>query len=126
MRIAWYVFAGPCVCLDKPFRNHRGMRLVQDGATLHTAHTTLHQLLIFFLDHPKSPALNPMEFTLDVTGKVVLRRGLVMQDNLSNVLWTEGTVLHSAHVWGTWLRCAVGVRSSSKRMALMMSNECLR
>ena len=30
-----------CVCLDKLIRNRRGMRLMQDGATSHTAYTTL-------------------------------------------------------------------------------------
>ena len=39
MRIAWQVFAGPYVCLDKPFRNR--MDLMQDVGTSHTAHTTL-------------------------------------------------------------------------------------
>ena len=36
MRIEWQVFAGPYVCLDKPFRNRRGMDLVQDVVTYHT------------------------------------------------------------------------------------------
>ena len=40
MRITWYVIVDPCVCQDK-HRNHRGMRLMQDGATTHTGHGTL-------------------------------------------------------------------------------------
>ena len=41
MRITWKVFADPCVCLDKPFRNDRVMRLMQDGASSYTAYTPL-------------------------------------------------------------------------------------
>ena len=41
MRISWQVFASPCVCLDKLIRNRWGMRLMQDGATSYTEHTTL-------------------------------------------------------------------------------------
>ena len=41
MRIAWQAFVGPYVCLVKPFRNRRGMDLMQDVVTSHTAHTIL-------------------------------------------------------------------------------------
>ena len=33
-----------CVCLDTLIRNRRGMRLMQDGATSHTAYTILNVL----------------------------------------------------------------------------------
>ena len=71
MRIAWLVFAGQYVCLDKPqaFRHHRGMCLMQD------AHTTLSCLQAHAWPS-KTPDLNPIVRNLDVIGRVVRRRGI--------------------------------------------------
>ena len=81
MRISWYVFASPCVCLYKPFRNHRGMCLVQDGAISHTAHTTLNLLQahrVKVLPWPsKPPDLNPGEHIWDDIDRMVRKRGPV-------------------------------------------------
>ena len=64
------------MCLDKPFKNQRGMHLIQNGA-----HTTLNLLqahTVNFLPWlSKSPDLNPVEHTLDVISRVVRRPGLV-------------------------------------------------
>ena len=61
--------AGPCVCLDKPFR----MRLMQNGETSHTAHTALNCCkLVHWLY--KSPDLNPIEHILDQIGRMVRRQ----------------------------------------------------
>ena len=68
MRIAWQVFAGPYVCLDKPLRNRRGMDLMQDVVTSHNAHTTLSLLQahrVNILPWPsKLPDLNPIKHNL--------------------------------------------------------------
>ena len=69
MRIAWLVFAGQYVCLDKPlaFRHHRGMCLMQDGTTSHI----FEPFACSCLGHP-----NPVKHNWDVIGKVVRIQGL--------------------------------------------------
>ena len=91
------------MCLDKPFRHPRGMCLMQDGVTSHTAHTTLSLLQahrVNVLPWPsKSPDHNPIKHNRDVIGRVVRRRGLAKVDNLhvcSKLQWTDGTELYSA------------------------------
>ena len=69
------MFAGPCVCLDKPLRK----RLMQDGATSHTTHTTLNLLQahrVNVLSRPyKSPDTSPIEHIWDVIGRVAICKG---------------------------------------------------
>ena len=50
------------MCLDKPFKNHSGIRLMQNGA-----HTTFKLLQAHIVN--VSPDLNPVEHTLDVIGR---------------------------------------------------------
>ena len=60
------------MCLDKPFRNRRGMDPMQDGVTSHTAHTTLSFLQahrVNVLPWPsKSPDLNPIKHNFGCVG----------------------------------------------------------
>ena len=74
MRIAWQVFAGPYVCLGKPFRNRRGMDQIQDVVTSHTAHTTLSLCklieLVFCLGHPNRLTVIQLSIIWDVVGRV--------------------------------------------------------
>ena len=80
-----------CVCLDKPFRYHRGICLVQDGAISHTAHTTLNLLQAYrvqVLPWPsKSPDLNSVKHMYDID-RMVRRRGPVnVRQYYSNLQW---------------------------------------
>ena len=82
MRIAWLVFASPYVGLDKPLRHHKGVCLMQDAATSHTAQPTLslwqaHRVNVLHWPS-KSPEFNQIKQTYnwDVIGRVVRRRGL--------------------------------------------------
>ena len=103
MRIAWLVFAGQYVCLDKPkaFRHHIGMCLMQDGATSHIAHTTLSLLQAHAL-----AILNPIsKSNWDVIGRGVWRRGLanVRRFTCTAILMDgcNGITQRMLNVWGT-------------------------
>ena len=86
MRIAWQVFAGPYVCLEKRFRNRRGIDLIQDVLTSHTAHTTLSLLqarsVSVCLGHQNRLTLIHLIIIWDVVGRVVRRWCLANEDNL--------------------------------------------
>ena len=74
------------MCLDKPFRNRRGMDLMQDCVTSHTAHTTLSLLqahrVNVLIGHPNRLTLIELSIIWYVVGRVVRRRCLANVDNL--------------------------------------------
>ena len=63
----------------EPFKNHRGMRLMQDGAASHTALTTLNLLQAHRVNvlpcQSKSPDRNSIKRIWNVNDRVVRRRG---------------------------------------------------
>ena len=71
------------MCLDKPFRHHRGMCLMQDGVTSHTTLSLMQAHRVNVLPWPsKSPDLISIKHNRDVVGRMVRRRGLANVDNL--------------------------------------------
>ena len=106
------------VCIPH-LRNQRGMRLMQDGATPHTARTTVNLLQanrVNVLPWPsKSPDLNPIEHIWDVIGRAVRRR------NPANVRQLEQFVRDG---W-KWYRAAyMNAIRGFNAQSLSSSNSC--